>query len=107
MRPFTEIVDALAKEETQRIWAKVPVADGEGLSWRDVTYRQLGAAADIMAHWMDQHIGQVDQSGHQGNVVTYMGVHDIRPPILVLATLKTGHKVGFSSCKTLYLHRNL
>ena len=105
MRPFTEIVDALAKEEPQRIWAKVPVADAEGLSWRDVTYRQLGAAADIMARWMDQHIGQVDQAGQQGNVVTYMGVHDIRHPILVLATLKTGYKVCCFSCRTPDLHK--
>ncbi|KAK3693201.1 hypothetical protein B0T22DRAFT_420368 [Podospora appendiculata] len=93
MQSLPNIVDTLAAEVPDNVWVKVPLSslDGpedEDLVWDDVTWRQLSRAVDTMAHWIDLHLGPL---ATKGETVAYMGVNDIRYPIVILATLKTGY----------------
>ncbi|KAK0649915.1 hypothetical protein B0T16DRAFT_410881 [Cercophora newfieldiana] len=94
MRSITEIVDGAADEEPGRVWLKVPdsPANLEDTSWHDVTFRQLSRAVNVMAYWIDKHLGKADSDVKSGREpLAYMGTNDIRYPILLLAALKTGY----------------
>jgi acyl-CoA synthetase (AMP-forming)/AMP-acid ligase II len=94
MQSMTEIVDCLAEEEPNRVWVKMPDSPDniQNTSWKDITFRQLSRAVDAMAHWIDENLGGPERNS-EIEPLAYMGVNDIRYPIVILAALKTGHTV--------------
>lgn len=89
MRSLTAVVDRLAAETPQNLWVKAPKSSDGKVGWHDVTWLQLARAVDAMAHWMETHLGPATEN----EAVAYMAIGDIRYPIVILATMKTGYKV--------------
>jgi len=94
MQSMAEVVDRFAEEEPDRVWVKIPDSpcSVRDTSWSDITFLQLSRAVNVMAHWIDQHIGKAEMASN-GETLAYMGGNDIRYPILILAALKTGYTV--------------
>jgi acyl-CoA synthetase (AMP-forming)/AMP-acid ligase II len=91
MRSLAAVVDTLAAEVPNSIWAKIALSidDGADPIWQDVTWIQLAQAVGFMAHWIQQNLGPAMGS----KTIAYTGVADIRYHITILASIKTGHKV--------------
>ncbi|KAK3380982.1 hypothetical protein B0H63DRAFT_545240 [Podospora didyma] len=96
MRTLTAVVDGLAAQVPHNVWVKAPLST-EGtqdeIDWQDITWLRLSRAVNTMASWMGRHLGE--PTGNEP--VAYMGVNDIRYPIVILASLKTGYKVMLTS----------
>lgn len=92
-------VDKLAVEVPDNVWVKIPSSssDVQNLIWHDFTWRQFSSAVDLMARWIDDHLGQAASPSHGNEVITYTAVNDIRYPIVMLAGLKAGYKTLLSS----------
>lgn len=89
MRSLTTLVHQLATDKPQGLWVKIPASpDGEA-DWRNVTWSQFSQAVDAMAHWMKSNLGP----GMEGETVAYIGINDIRYPIVMLAAVEAGYKV--------------
>lgn len=93
--PF--VVDRLAAEAPEEVWAKVAM-DEHATAWQDITWRQLSSAVNKMARWMEDEIGL----GTGDEPVVFAGTNDIRYYIVMLAALKTRYKVRcyLRSCPT-------
>ena len=84
------LVDDLATAVPHNVWVKEPVTSKEGLMvWLDITWLQLRRAVDSMARWVEDEFGL----GSGDEPLAYVGVNDIRYPIVVMAALKSGYKV--------------
>ncbi|KAK0744490.1 hypothetical protein B0T21DRAFT_429030 [Apiosordaria backusii] len=85
----TVLVDRLAAEKPNNVWMKSPITSAQGEThWEDITYSQLKNALDAMSDFIIQHLGP----GSPDEVVAYMGVNDVRYPLVILAALKAGYK---------------
>lgn len=94
MSSLTYVVDELAAEVPHDTWVKIPSSPTkiEEITWQNFTFQQLGQAVDRLAHWIDKHLGPAGLG--RDDSLAYTGINDIRYPIVILAALKTGHKVG-------------
>ncbi|KAK0615346.1 hypothetical protein B0T17DRAFT_620136 [Bombardia bombarda] len=89
MRSPTGVIDGLAAAVPDNVWLKAPVSDDTGqITWEDITWRQLSRAVNAMAHWIDANF---DPASSKAEPIAYMGINDIRYPIVMFAALKTGH----------------
>ena len=52
------LIDEVGCEEPDKIWASVPQSSNLKDSFRDLTYRQLVAAIDSTAWWIESSIGR-------------------------------------------------
>ncbi|KAI0099721.1 putative NRPS-like enzyme [Nemania sp. FL0031] len=87
------IVDRLARESPHiayGLWPALPTSYEAG--FRPVTYSQLANVVNGLAWWLEQHLGP-----GQGDVITYVGPNDVRLTGLLIAAIKTGHVVFFTS----------
>jgi acyl-CoA synthetase (AMP-forming)/AMP-acid ligase II len=84
------VVDRLAAKAPHDVWVKEPLSSNDGpMIWRDISWLQLKRAVDSMACWMENKLGL----GGGDEPVAYVGVNDIRFPIVMMAALKCGYKV--------------
>ena len=86
-------VDFYGEHEPERSYASVPrssarLEDG----FREITYHMLASAVNKAAWWLDSVLTDA-QSSASPPVFAYSGPNDIRYPVLVLASIKTGRKV--------------
>lgn len=93
MRTLTEVVDNLAAEQPDGLWVKAGALDKGVLSWSDITWAQLARAVDYISHWMEARLGPPAENETMG----YMGISDIRYPIMILSAMKTGYKILLAS----------
>ena len=93
MRILTEVVDRLAVEQPDGLWVKAGALDSGVLSWSDITWSQLARAIDYISHWMEDRHGLPAENETMG----YMGISDIRYPIVILSAMKTGYKILLAS----------
>lgn len=93
MRTLIEVVDQLAAQRPDGLWVRAAASENGVLSWNDITWSQLAIAVDYGAHWMEARLGPPAEN----ETVAYMGVGDIRYPIMILAAMKTGYKILLTS----------
>jgi hypothetical protein len=89
-RLLVNIVDELAKENSEAIYAEYPVSpttyeDG----FRKITFPDFSNAINGIAWWLHNTIGP----GKNFETLAYIGTLDLRYPALLLAAVKTGYKV--------------
>lgn len=89
-RLLPQVLDELAWTEPNRIYASCAVSTDLSRAFFDVKMIQMAFAVDYVAWWMK------DLLGHSGNFETlaYMGLSDLRYPIVCLAGIKCGWKVS-------------
>ncbi|KAK4194252.1 putative peptide synthetase [Triangularia verruculosa] len=89
MRALTVLVDQLAVEKPDDVWAKSPIISSQGAAgWEDITFSLLKNAVDATADFIIRYLGP----GAPDEVLAYMGVNDVRYPFVILAALKAGYK---------------
>ncbi len=83
------LIDELALTSPNQLFAKVPQEPNVHTSYRDVTISDLANAINHAAWWMEQHFGRSDSF----ETLSYAGPSDLRIITLIIAAVKTGHKV--------------
>ncbi|KAJ8129698.1 hypothetical protein O1611_g3931 [Lasiodiplodia mahajangana] len=89
-----QIVDNVADERPDRVYGSWPVDQHSySAGVRHVTYAQLANIVNGLASWLVKELGP----DKPGEVLAYVGPNDVRFTALVLATMKTGHKLFLTS----------
>ncbi|KAK1754172.1 hypothetical protein QBC47DRAFT_302774 [Echria macrotheca] len=96
MRSFPEVVEQLAAEDPNGVWIKFPRLSSGRASWADITFDQLHRAVNTMAHWINENL-DFAQTNMKNQVVAYIGINDARYPIIIIASIKNGHKILLTS----------
>lgn len=95
-RLIMHVVDELGRNEPDRVWASITRSPSEiSQGFRDITMQQLVNAINYTAWWLNSQIGRSDDF----EVIFYMGVSDIRYPILLFATVKCGYQLLIPSVR--------
>lgn len=90
------LVDHYAIEDPDRVAFSFPRSAEVEEGFRDMTFRTFSNAINKTARYIHREIGRSSVF----ETVLYMGYPDVRHYIVLIALMKTGHKVLFSS------HRN-
>ena len=87
------VADELARTNPNHIHASIAISSDLSQGFRDVTTSQMVNAADHMAWKMEELFGRSESF----EVVSYLGISDLRYSIMVLALIKTGYVVSVLS----------
>ncbi|MCJ1313972.1 hypothetical protein MMC25_007652 [Agyrium rufum] len=87
-RLITTLIDEIAKENPNRVWACIPKDDSDlSKGFRDVIYREFSNAINHAAHWLKDSFNDEVVSR---KTIAYSGPKDLRHPILAVAASKCG-----------------
>lgn len=89
-RLLTTTLDEIAKTEPNRAFACIPQSSFIAEGFREVTVGQMASAVNNMAWWIINTIGKPKR---EFQTFAYMGITDLRYPIVFLAAIKCGYKV--------------
>ncbi|KAF1977379.1 acetyl-CoA synthetase-like protein [Bimuria novae-zelandiae CBS 107.79] len=90
-----DYVDEAGQTSPNDTWAIVPRATtGFDEGWQHLTYRDLAAAVNNLAWWIEEKIGVAQRPGQ---AIGYMGANDLRYLVVLAATLKAGYVPLFTS----------
>ena len=91
-------IDELAQQAPKKIWVSIPSrnpADG----FQDITWAIAANAINCAAWWIESTLGP----GGGSTPIAYMGLQDIRYPLLLVAAIKSGYVVSSSTRLSLLL----
>lgn len=97
-------IDYHARESPDRIFALVPKTQNVADGFCDVNMKTMATAVDYMAWWLDGHSKNLSKDE---KVLAYIGVSDIRYPIIFFAAIKVGWTVRNSPYICMHLHVRL
>ncbi|KAI8966246.1 acetyl-CoA synthetase-like protein [Daldinia sp. FL1419] len=83
------LLDQLADTQPDRVYASVPKSPDMVNGFRDITMAETARCVNYMAWWIETHFGR----SRCFETISYIGVSDVRAPILFLAAVKCGYKV--------------
>ncbi|KAF2179124.1 putative AMP-binding enzyme [Zopfia rhizophila CBS 207.26] len=90
-RLLVALIDEHATTDPLRVWAAVPVDDGDlTKGFHDITYRAFANAINHAACWLQNHL---PPAAGPFETVAYAGPKDIRYPIIAVAVAKVGRKL--------------
>lgn len=89
-RLLPSLFDDIAESDPNRLFVSVPRSANLHDGFRDVTYHNFARAIDRCSRWMEGRLG----TSQTFKTITYIGPFDLRYPIILLAAVKTGHKVS-------------
>jgi hypothetical protein len=89
-RLLPTLIDERARTCPEQSFASIPLSSDVRDGFRDVSYLELANAINRCAWWMDGEIGR----GRCFETLAYMGSTDLRYAIILIAAIKTGHKVS-------------
>lgn len=89
-RLFPHIVDDVARSNPERSLGVIPKGADVSDGFQEVTAAKLAYAVNVVSWWIENEIGRATQE----QTIAYMGSNDIRYLIFILASMKTGYKVG-------------
>lgn len=89
---WPHIVDDYARTRPEAIYGLWPVAsDSYDEGFQSVTYSQLANIVNGLAWWIVKQIGP--GASQHGDVLTYVGLNDVRLTAMILASVKAGYTV--------------
>lgn len=87
---WPHIVDRLAKEQPEATYGLWPVTtDSYDAGFRAITYGQLANVVNGLAWWIVNQLGR--GNAQEGDVLTYIGLNDVRLTGMILASVKAGY----------------
>ena len=89
-RLLPRILDDLSETNPDRLYASYPYSVDIAQGFRDVTFRDMARATDSFAWWIHEKYGR----SNEFETLAYMGVADLRTPIVFFAAVKCGYKVS-------------
>lgn len=91
-RLLPQVIADIARTTPNRTFAFVARSRHLNDGLLDVKYSQFSSAVDRCAWWLEELLGR----SHTFETVTYLGSVGLLYPVLLLAAIKTGHKVGYA-----------
>lgn len=91
-RLLPAVLDELSRATPNRLYAAVPRSADVTEGFRDLTVAEIARAVDFMANWI------IDRHGYSKSfeTISFLGIADLRGPIVFLAAVKAGYKVSTS-----------
>lgn len=89
-RLLPRLLDELSKTTPNRLYASYPYSVDISQGFRDVTFQDMAHATDSFAWWIHNEYGR----SNKFESLAYMGIPDLRTPIIFLAAVKCGYKVS-------------
>ena len=93
-RLIPSLIDELATSTPQRIYWYLPLHTRIEDGFRALTYRSFSNAINACAWWIVAEFGKSKDFA----TLAYLGPSDLRNTIIILAAIKTGHKVTWVFC---------
>lgn len=88
--PIPTMLERRSEADPNRVWARYPVsATSYTEGFHTATYGQMRTAIDRVAHLLSGKLGQSESF----ETLAYIGPNDLRYHIVLIAAIKTGHKV--------------
>ena len=88
-RLLPQVLDERAASNPDRVYATVTLTPSVPESYREVTFGQVAKATNFFAHWLNGHL----ENRQDFETLAYLGLPDLRNPIIFLAAVKCGYKV--------------
>ena len=88
-RLLPSLIDEIAQSSPEAPFVAISRSLDVHNGFRDVSYRELARAINKFSWWIERNIGKSQTFETLG----YLGPLDLRYPLLILAAVKTGHKV--------------
>ena len=88
-RLIPSLIDELAISAPQRTYCHLPWTTGIEDGFRAISYECLSNAINACSWWIVEQIGK----SKDFTTLAYLGPSDLRNIIMILAAIKTGHKV--------------
>ncbi|APA11657.1 hypothetical protein sscle_08g064270 [Sclerotinia sclerotiorum 1980 UF-70] len=82
-------IHQVAIDDPHRICISIPLTFEPRDGFEDITFCQLDKAIDVASIWVEEKIG----IGKDYESIAYIGPHDLRYILLMIAAIKTGHKL--------------
>ena len=89
-RLLPALIDEIAVDKPDRVFASIPRSANVRDGFDDVSYRQLAAAINRCAWWIEKNLGKAKDLEALG----YLGPVDLCYTIIFIACLKTGYTVS-------------
>ncbi|KAK8000394.1 nonribosomal peptide synthetase [Apiospora arundinis] len=94
-RLIPHIIDDLARREPLREWAQVPISSDPKDGWRTITFQAYANAINRCCRMLVEHAGEAPRGRFP--TIAYIGPNDARYMVIIIAAIKTGHKILFVS----------
>lgn len=92
LRLMPLLLDELARTQPNRVYAAIPKSSDVTQGFRDVTIADIARCVNYTARWIETQLGK----SISFETISYIGISDVRGPIVFLAAVKCGYKVQFS-----------
>jgi hypothetical protein len=92
-RLLPHIIDERAKNGYERPYALYPLTKDPADGFKAISYARLANAINRASWWLEKELPRAEEKQH---AFAYLGANDLRYVVFVLATIKTGRKVGLS-----------
>ena len=89
-RLLPQLLDQRSKTTPNRIYASYAYSVDISQGFRDVTFQEMAGAIDFFAWWIHRRHGR----SNKFESLAYMGIPDLRTPIIFIAAVKCGYKVS-------------
>ncbi|KAI1120472.1 acetyl-CoA synthetase-like protein [Nemania abortiva] len=83
------VLDGIAEMNPNRLYAAIPKTSNVADGFRDVTVGEIARCVNFTANWIEQKLGRSDTF----ETLTYIGIPDLRGPIVFFAAVKCGYKL--------------
>ncbi len=88
-RLMPTVLDDLAARSPARVYAAVPKTNDVKDGFRDITVADVARMVNFIAWWVEGRFGKSDKF----EAIGYIGIADVRGPILFQGLVKSGFKV--------------
>lgn len=89
-RLVPQVLDELAANVPDRVYAAIPKTSNVQDGYRDVTIAELAGCINFMARWLEEKFGRSETF----ETLTYVGLSDLKGIATLLAAIKVGYKVS-------------
>ena len=86
------VLDHLAQDTPERIYASVPRTNDLKDGFRDISVKEVSAAVHACAWWLHDTLGRSENF----KTLAYVGVNDLRYTVFWFASIKCGYKVSWN-----------
>ncbi|KAF5010120.1 hypothetical protein FDECE_3706 [Fusarium decemcellulare] len=94
-RLLPHLVDEVAHDQPERILYEFPTSTDLNQPWLRITARQFANSINRAAHWLESVLGRA--AGDDTPPIGYVGPQDLRYLIFVVAAIKAGYVVLYTS----------
>ena len=88
-RLLPQILDEYATSHPDRVYATTTLTPSISESYQEVKFCEVARATNFFVHWLKGHVDY----GKNFETLAYMGLPDLRNPIVFLAAVKCDYKV--------------